>query len=129
MKYYYALFKQTDNTVEVEFPDLTGCVTFGKDWEEALQNAEDVLAAWFAHAEKKFIHPPSKHQDLEKLKGELVPIRINETTLASYQKLKRVNVIFPVDILKRLDSYRKKLGLKRSTILQHAAEEYLQNHG
>lgn len=46
MKHYYALFKKTNEAVEVEFPDFKGCFTFGKDWEEALENAEDVLAAW-----------------------------------------------------------------------------------
>ena len=45
MNYYYAIFKQTTEAIEVEFPDLEGCVTFGEDWEEALANAEDVLAA------------------------------------------------------------------------------------
>ena len=42
MKYYYAIFKKSRKTVEVDFPDLPGCVTYGKDWEEALANAEDV---------------------------------------------------------------------------------------
>src|SRR5580698_8705337 len=59
MKHYYALFTKTDKAIEVEFPDLEGCVTFGKDWEEALENAEDVLAAWLTHAEDQFIKEPS----------------------------------------------------------------------
>ena len=128
MKYYYALFKKTPEAVEVEFPDLEGCVTFGKDWEEALVNAEDVLAAWLAHAEQKFIKTPSKHAQLEHLKGELVPIPIIESILASYQERKRFNVILPATILKRIDSFRKKVGLKRSTFLQKAAEAYLERH-
>jgi len=128
MKYYYAIFKKTKNMIEVEFPDLNGCVTFGKNWEEALENAEDVLAAWLANAEPQFIKHPSKHHELEELDGELVPISINEETIASYQKLKRFNVIFPADMLRRIDSFRKKAGLKRSTFLQKAAEEYLQQH-
>ncbi len=36
MKYYHAVFKTSTGAVEVEFPDLQGCVTFGKDWENAL---------------------------------------------------------------------------------------------
>lgn len=40
------------------FPDLIGCVTFGKDWDEAIDNATDVLAAWLANAEPKFIKKP-----------------------------------------------------------------------
>ena len=129
MKHYYALFKKTSNAIEVEFPDLSGCVTFGKNWEDALSNAEDALAAWLAHAEKQFVNPPSSHEQLKKFKGDLVPIVINNEILASYQELKRFNVIFPSQVLNRIDAYRKKVGLKRSTFLQKAAEEYLQHCG
>ena len=48
--------------------------------------------------------------------------------MASYRKLKRFNVIFPAEMLKQIDKFRKKKGLKRSTFLQKAAEEYLQHH-
>lgn len=129
MKHYYAIFKKTTEAVEVTFPDLHGCVTFGKDWEEALENAQDVLAAWLVNAESKFIKEPSKHHELEhRADGELVPILVDDKIMASYQKLKRFNVIFPVDVLKQIDKFRKKKGLKRSTFLQKAAEEYLQHH-
>lgn len=128
MKYYYAVFKKTAEGIEVEFPDLTGCVTFGADWEEALLNAEDALAGWLAHAEAKFIKSPSKHDDLKSLSGELVPVVINQSILESYQTLKRFNVIFPSKILSEIDAFRKRKGLKRSTLLQKAAEEYLQHH-
>jgi predicted RNase H-like HicB family nuclease len=129
MKHYYAIFKKTDEAIEVEFPDLQGCFTFGKDWEEALENAEDALAAWLVNSEPKFIKEPSKHHELENLScGELVPILVDENIMASYRKLKRFNVIFPADVLKQIDKFRKKNGLKRSTFLQKAAEEYLQQH-
>ena len=129
MKHYYALFKKTDEAVEVEFPDLQGCFTFGSDWEEALENAEDALAAWLVNAEPDFIKEPSKHSELEHLAGgELVPILVDENIMASYRKLKRFNVIFPAEVLKKIDKFRKKKGLKRSTFLQKAAEEYLQQH-
>ena len=128
MKHYYAIFQKTNEAVEVTFPDLEGCHTFGKDWEEAIDNAEDALAAWLAHAANEFIKPPSSYAKLRHLKGELVPITVHENILASYQELKRFNVIFPADVLKRIDTFRKKAGLKRSTFLQKAAEEYLQHH-
>lgn len=128
MKHYYAIFKKTKGSIEVEFPDLQGCVTFGKDWEEALENAEDVLAAWLAHAEAHFIKEPSTHRQLEHLNHEIVPIPVREDAIESYRKLKRFNVIFPTQTLKRIDSFRKKVGLKRSTFLQKAAEDYLCEH-
>jgi predicted RNase H-like HicB family nuclease len=129
MKHYYAIFKKTNEAVEVSFPDLEGCVTFGSDWEEALQNAEDVLAAWLVNSESQFIKTPSKHDELIHLsEGELVPILVDEKIMSSYRKLKRFNVIFPAEILKKIDQFRKRKGLKRSTFLQKAAEEYLQHH-
>jgi len=128
MKQYYALFKSTKNAVEVEFPDLDGCVTFGKDWDEAYENAIDVLAAWLAHAQPSYVKIPSKHKALKHLKGELVPVPVDEKVLESYEELKRINIIIPAGILDKIDGYRKKVGLKRSTFLVHAAEEYLERH-
>lgn len=126
-KYYYAVFKKSKDVVEVKFPDLVGCSTFGKDWEEALSYAEDVLAAWLVHADPEFVKEPSTHDELKHL-GELVPIFVDQTIMDSYQELQRFNVIFPSKTLKKVDSFRKKLGLKRSTFLQKAAEEYLLHH-
>ncbi len=129
MNHYYAVFKKTPEAIEVEFPDLEGCVTFGSDWEEALANAEDALAGWLAHAESQFIKKPSKYDQLNDVSGALVPIPVNESVIDSYQEVKRFNVIFPRKTLKAVDDYRKNIGLKRSTFLQKAAEEYLQQHG
>lgn len=128
MKHYYARFKETVEAVEVDFPDLEGCVTFGSDWEEAIENAEDALAAWLANAEPVFINKPSTHKALLRSKEKLVPIAVNESILESYKPLRRFNVIFPTKTLQKVDHFRKKVGLKRSALLQKAAEEYLQNH-
>ncbi|MGD8781970.1 MAG: type II toxin-antitoxin system HicB family antitoxin [Ignavibacteria bacterium] len=127
MKYYYAIFNHSKNTVEVEFPDLNGCVTFGSNRDEALDNATDVLAAWLANAESRFIKEPSSYIELKKKypNSDLIPIAIDEQLLESYEALKRFNVIFPAKLLNKVDNYRKKMGLKRSTLLMIATEEYL----
>ena len=127
MKYYYAIFKHNKDNVEVEFPDLTGCVTFGNDWDEALENATDVLAAWLANAEIQFVKEPSSYQELKKKykNANLMPIALDEKTLESYEELKRFNVIFPSRLLNKVDEFRRKTGLKRSTLLKIATEEYL----
>jgi predicted RNase H-like HicB family nuclease len=126
MKHYFAIFNQSKDVVEVEFPDLQGCLTFGKDWDEAYENAVDVLAAWLAHADKEFIKEPSLFKDFKHLKGTVVPVPVDEQIRDSYEDMKRINVIFPAKTLRKIDRYRKKLGLKRSTFLAHAAEEYIQ---
>jgi predicted RNase H-like HicB family nuclease len=127
MKYYYAIFKHSKNAVEVEFPDLTGCLTFGSNRDEALENATDVLAAWLANAESQFINEPSSYQELKKKfkNANLIPIALDEQILESYEELKRFNVIFPSRLLRKVDNFRKKTGLKRSTLLKIATEEYL----
>lgn len=127
MKYYYAIFKHCEDSVEVEFPDLKGCVTFGDNWDEAIENATDVLAAWLANAESQFVKEPSPYKKLIDTYGKenLIPIALDEKILESYEELKRFNVIFPSKLLKKVDTYRKKTGLKRSTLLKIATEEYL----
>jgi len=127
MKHYFAQFKKTKDAIEVEFPDLKGCVTFGKNWDEAYTNAIDVLAAWFAHADPEFIQKPSKHDDLKGLRGDLVPVPYDEKIRKSYEELKRFNVIFPAKSLQQIDAYRKREGLKRSAFLLRACEAYLKN--
>ena len=56
---YYAIFEKTDEAVEVEFPDLKNCLTFGDTHQEALEMAEDVLKTWLETVEPEFIKPPS----------------------------------------------------------------------
>ncbi len=129
MKYYYAVFKPGNgNIVQVEFPDLTGCVTFGNSWDEALENATDVLAAWLANAESKFVHEPSSYKTLSArfTNAKLMPVALDQRILESYEELKRINIIFPSTLLKKVDDFRKKTGLKRSTLLKIATQEYLE---
>lgn len=127
---YYAVFRESPGVVEVEFPDLEGCVTFGENWEEAIENAADALAAWLAHAEPKFVKGPSSFEVLKHLSGRLMPISVDEKVKERYESsdAKRFNVIFPANILNRVDTFRKKAGLKRSKILQQAVEEFLEAH-
>lgn len=128
MKYYFAKFTRKRGQVEVKFPDLAGCVTFGKSWEEAYENAVDVLAGWLANAETQFIKTPSSKKKLEGGKGELIPIAVDEKILKNYEASKRFNVSFPANTLTKVDEYRKAKGLKRSSLLLKAVEEYLENH-
>ena len=127
MKYYHAIFKHSKNAIEVEFPDLPGCVTFGNTWDEAIENATDVLAAWLANAEPEFVKEPSSYKKLStRFKTEkLMPIALDERIIESYEELKRINIIFPARLLNKIDEYRKRTGLKRSTLLKIATEEYL----
>lgn len=124
-KFYYAIFNETDEAVEVEFPDLPSCATFGSNRDEAYENAIDVLTGWLANAESQFIKEPPAHSTFKNVHGRLIPIPVNDKIFESYQELKRFNVIFPANILNKIDSVQKKHGLKRSTFLLLASENYL----
>jgi predicted RNase H-like HicB family nuclease len=128
MKSYYAIFRKTSEAIEVEFPDLQGCVTFGRTKEEAKENAADVLAGWLANAESQFIKEPSSYEELKsKFKNEeLLPITVDENLVQEYEGSKRFNVVFPAGLLSKVDQFTKEKGLKRSMVLRKATEEYLQ---
>lgn len=130
MKFYYAIFKRTKEAVEVEFPDLPGCVTFGDNFDEAFENATDALAGWLANADQKFVSNPTTYDTLKKKypRADLIPIPVDEKIMESYEELKRFNVIFPAGLLQKVDRFRKQKGLKRSTLLKQATEEYLNKH-
>ncbi|MEK7175621.1 MAG: type II toxin-antitoxin system HicB family antitoxin [Patescibacteria group bacterium] len=45
---YFAVFEQDlkSGYYDVSFPDFPGCVTFGKNFEEAKEKAQEVLELW-----------------------------------------------------------------------------------
>jgi len=128
MKFYYAIFRKTSEAIEVEFPDLRGCVTFGRTRDEAIENATDVLAGWLANAESQFVKEPSSYEELKnKFKNdELISIAVDENIMQHYEASKKFNVVFPATLLSKVDQFTKEKGLKRSLVLRKATEEYLQ---
>lgn len=128
MKFYYAIFRKTSEAIEVEFPDLRGCVTFGQTMDEAIENATDVLAGWLANAESQFVKEPSSYEELKsKFKNdELISIAVDGNIMQYYEASKRFNVVFPATLLNKVDQFTKEKGLKRSIVLRKATEEYLQ---
>ena len=68
MVYYPAIFHKEDKGYWVEFPDLEGCLTKGKTFDEALLMAKDALKEWFNA--KDFLHVDNFNEptDLEIIK-------------------------------------------------------------
>ena len=127
MEHYYAFFQQTEEAIEVEFPDVKGCLTFGETWEEAYHMAIDALAGCLSALDA---HPnASTYEELKGSQpGELKPIPVLREIMEKYEPAKRFNVYFPATVLSLVDEYRGKRGLKRSELLKEAALEYIQNH-
>ena len=74
--YYPAVFHKDGEGYWFEFPDLEGCLSEGKTFNEALFMASDVLGEWlnskeFFHVEK-FNGPTELGTIMERYQGELV---------------------------------------------------------
>ena len=130
--FFYAVFKETEEGVEVDFPDLNGCLTSGDTWELAFENASDALAGWWSIAVvdhgRSYTPSTKKQLSKKKLDGELVPIKLDQKLVESYETTKRFNVTFPSSVLSLVDDYRKKHNLKRSNLLAKAVKEYIHIH-
>ncbi len=129
---YYAVFTKTNEAVEVVFPDLEGCLTFGDDFEAAYDMAVDALSGWLAHSEKRFVNPPSTYEDLrEKFDGEnqvIFPIVADEAIIRLYEPKKRVNIVLPTSILSKIDEFRAQKGNRdRSRFISDVMNEYIEN--
>jgi|GEM_PF-4691653 len=80
--------RKTSEAIEIEFPDLKGCVSFGHSWDDAIENATDVLAGWLAHAESQFIKEPSTYDELKRnfTAENLIPIAVDEKIMQAYKR-------------------------------------------
>jgi len=127
MEFFYAIFTKEEDNILVSIPDVEICETFGKTWDEAYEMGVDALAACLSEPET-IVHTKSTREALQKKnpESEIVPIPVDESIRKKYAKTKRFNVIFPEDLLVRVDEYRAGAGMKRSQLLAEAAEQYLE---
>jgi predicted RNase H-like HicB family nuclease len=129
-KGYYAVFEKTSEAIEVHFPDLKGCVTFGDNMEEAFEMATDVLAGWLQESEPQFIKAPS---DFETIKshyaGEnifVMRIPVNERIKRKYEEKQRLNISIPASVVKKIDLAAKERGVNRSEFIADAAIQVIE---
>ncbi|MBU1171588.1 MAG: type II toxin-antitoxin system HicB family antitoxin [Proteobacteria bacterium] len=127
MDFYYAVFEQTAEAVEVYFPDIPNAVTFADTLDDAFTMATDVLAAVLVDYDKRPKKTP--FADLkDKHDGILMAIPVDEKIMQSYEQTKRVNVCFPTSVLTKIDEFRGKHALGRSEFLAKASAEYIATH-
>lgn len=126
MRQYVGLIhKEAESDYSVSFPDFPGCITAGRDLDEARAMAEEALAF---HVEGlaedgEAIPEPSL---LESVRADslnragvaiLVPVR------SPAPKTMRVNITLPEDILAAIDRYAERHGLSRSGFIAKAARD------
>ncbi|MCW7752726.1 type II toxin-antitoxin system HicB family antitoxin [Desulfobotulus sp. H1] len=129
MQYYYAVFEVgEEGFTEVYFPDIPGCATFGKDWDEAFRMATDALAASLAGLDKKPTASPREKIKSQTNGGDVVPVILDSRIMRSYEKSVRVNISLPESLLREIDSYRGRHGKTRSGLLAEAVSTYLEEN-
>ncbi len=121
-KYIYpAVFHPNeDGSYTVIFPDLPGCITEGKDLDNAMHMAQDVLSAWVEYAVESGepIAPASRPQDID--------LNTNEFTNLTCVDLKDSRAVRrTVSIPKWMDDKVSEAGLSLSRVLQDALKARL----
>ena len=128
--YIAIVHKETKSDFGVSFPDFPGCITAGKNIDEAKDMAQEALT----------LHIQGMLEDGEQLP---VPSRLEEIMndpdyanaiaylVVSVPDTKprtvRVNVTVPETTLKQIDAAAKKQGMSRSSFLVHAAQNAIQS--
>jgi predicted RNase H-like HicB family nuclease len=119
MRYPVAIEPGTDTTAfGVVFPDLPGCFSAGDTLDEAMQAAEEAVAAWL-DATLDAGEPVPAPSSLEAVRANpkfagwiFAVISVNPDTLDDTTE--RVNITLPRRVLARLDAQARAAGESRS---------------
>lgn len=131
MEFYFAIFRQTEDKVLAFFPDLGIPQITSGSWDEAYENAVAALAEWLAEKEADYISEPSTYDEIRQKNldlGDVIPVPVDKELVKIQQKKKRFSVVFPTPVLQKVDRYRAKKGIRRSTLLMNAVLDYMKNN-
>lgn len=113
-------FNSDDGSYTITYPDLPGCISEGKNLENALYMAQDALQLWIEVSlqEKESIPPASSLADIHPEEGEFVNfIRVS---IKDNRAVRRT-----VSLPKWLDEQVSAAGISLSRVLQEALKERL----
>ncbi|NQU64597.1 MAG: type II toxin-antitoxin system HicB family antitoxin [SAR324 cluster bacterium] len=130
MEFYFAIFRQTEDTVSAFFPDLGIPEVRCANWDEAYENTVAALAEWLVEKEATYISEPSTYDEIRQKNqgsGEIIPVPVDREIVKNHQITKRFSVVFPESILQKVDIYRLKKGVRRSALLLDAVIDYMKN--
>ncbi|MDY3660448.1 type II toxin-antitoxin system HicB family antitoxin [Bulleidia sp. HCP3S3_F2] len=126
-KYYPAVFHKEENSYWVEFPDLKGCFSQGKDFPEACTMAEDALGEWINAQEDigNVIPEPSSMEVISNQYRDECVSAIAYDDYAWKEAHSTRAVRKAVSIPEWMDKLATKNGLSLSKILQKALKNEL----
>lgn len=132
MFYPVVLHKDQDSDYGVSVPDLPGCFSAGRTFDEALENAKEAIEC---HIEGMLIDGEAvpmagaiehHRSDTQWAEGIWAVIQVDLSKLSG--KSKRINITLPEKLLSQVDDYASQHGETRSGFLAQAALEYMSRH-
>ena len=122
--------KESKSDFGVSFPDFPGCITAGKNIDEAKDMAQEALTLHLQGMLEDGEQLPSPSR-LEEIMGDPDYANAIAFLVVSVPDTKprtvRVNVTVPEITLKQIDAAAKKRGMSRSSFLVHAAQNAIQS--
>lgn len=124
MYIYPAIFEKEDKFVNVSFPDLPGCFTFGESMEEALRMAQDVLEGYLLVLEDDKDDIPAARNPFEiKVTTNQLVVPIEADTKLVREKEEAKLIKKTLTIPSYLNTLANDLGINFSATLTEALKE------
>ena len=123
---YIAVFAYYEEGISITFPDLPGCVSFGKDEEDGMKHAKEVLMLhlWGMEQDKDEIPEPSSLRSIEVQKDEV--LTMVEVFMPPFREKQNSKFIKKtLSIPNWLNTEAENKGVNFSKVLQNALIEYL----
>jgi predicted RNase H-like HicB family nuclease len=128
--YIAIVHKETKSDFGVSFPDFPGCITAGKNIDEAKDMAQEALSLHIQGMieDGEQLPVPSRLEDImnDPDYGNAIAYLVVSVPDARPRTV-RVNVTVPEMTLKQIDAAAKKRGMSRSSFLVHAAQNAIQS--
>ena len=123
---YPAIFTRDEASISVEFPDLRGCVTFGKTEEEAVARAKEALEGFLYYSEQDNdpIPSPTPFDQVHLQPGQVISLITTRMDIVREEDANR-SVTKSVTVPAYLNRLAVEANLNFSGILQEGLKERL----
>ena len=128
--YIAIVHKETKSDFGVSFPDFPGCITAGKNIDDAKDMAQEALTLHIQGMleDGEQLPVPSRLEDIMSDPDYANAIAYLVVSVPDAKpRTVRVNVTVPEMTLKQIDLAAKKRGMSRSSFLVHAAQNAIQS--
>ena len=128
--YIAIVHKEAKSDFGVSFPDFPGCITAGKNIDEAKDMAQEALTLHIQGMleDGEQLPVPSRLEDIMSDPDYANAIAFLVISVPDAKsRTVRVNVTVPEMTLRQIDAAAKKRGMSRSSFLVHAAQNAIQS--